>query len=139
MNITYTNTISPEDYNMLRESVGWRGIKTEQAKRGLAGTRYLAAARDGEKTVGMGRVISDGGYVCYLADVIVKPEYQGKGIGKAIMSLLVSQVKEGMEDGEYIDFVMMSAKGKEPFYEKFGFGKRPTESLGHGMGQWIEK
>ena len=31
---------------------------------------------------------------------------------------------------------LMSAKGKEDFYERFGFWKRPTDSFGHGMMQF---
>ena len=31
----------------------------------------------------------------------------------------------------------MAAKGKEPFYEKFGFSERPNENLGAGMDQWF--
>jgi hypothetical protein len=31
----------------------------------------------------------------------------------------------------------MAAKGKEPFYEKFGFLLRPNEKTGAGMDQWF--
>jgi len=34
---------------------------------------------------------------------------------------------------------LMSAKGREPFYEKFGFNVRPNENRGAGMDQWIQK
>jgi len=33
----------------------------------------------------MGRIVGDGVTICYIQDVIVLPEYQGKGIGKAII------------------------------------------------------
>jgi hypothetical protein len=36
----------------------------------------------------------------------------------------------------YFDF---NAPGKEPFYEQFGFSKRPNDYTGYGMGQWITK
>ena len=34
---------------------------------------------------------------------------------------------------------LMAAEGKEPFYEKFGFRRRPGEDhMGAGMTRWIE-
>jgi len=76
MNITYTNSISFEDYTKLRDSDGWPKICKEQAEAGLNGSRFLIAAKDGENTVGVARIVSDGGYIAYLADVLVLPEYQ---------------------------------------------------------------
>lgn len=34
---------------------------------------------------------------------------------------------------------LMSAKGKEEFYKRFGFIERPNESYGAGMIQFIKK
>lgn len=34
---------------------------------------------------------------------------------------------------------LMSAKGKEDFYKKFGFMERPNESYGAGMIQYLKK
>jgi GNAT superfamily N-acetyltransferase len=139
MNITYTNTISVKDYNALRESVGWRVFRDGLAKKSLAGSSYKVVAYDGEKAVAIGRVISDGGYVAYFADFIVRPEYQHKGIASEIMRQLIELAKSQLEDGDPMDMVLLTAKGKEPFYERFGFQKRPDEHFGHGMGQWITK
>jgi len=33
----------------------------------------------------------------------------------------------------------MSAKGRESFYEKYRFEKRPNDKFGAGMSQWIKK
>jgi hypothetical protein len=74
MNIAYTNIITVDDYNALRESVGWRVFRSGLAEKSLAGSSYKIVAYDGEKAVGIGRVISDGGYIAYFADFIVRPE-----------------------------------------------------------------
>lgn len=34
--------------------------------------------------------------------------------------------------------VLVSAKGKEAFYEKFGFVARPNQDEGAGMQMWLE-
>ncbi|WP_406670666.1 hypothetical protein V7O67_01860 [Methanolobus sp. ZRKC4] len=40
-------------------------------------------------------------------------------------------MKENVQEYSYI--TLMSAKGRENFYEKFGFFKRPTDEHGYGM------
>ncbi len=81
-NLQYTDTMTSEEYNELRMCVGWRPITEGQAKRGLEHTTFLMAARDRGKIVAMGRMLFDFGYTAYLGDVIVRPEYQGQGIGR---------------------------------------------------------
>lgn len=87
-------------------------------------------AIDGDKTIGMARVISDGGYVVYIADVIVLPEYQGKGVGQLIMEDVMKYIYEVISDGAPVMVNLMSAFSRESFYEQFGFVKRPTKEVG---------
>jgi GNAT superfamily N-acetyltransferase len=136
MNITYTNTITVEDYNALRQSAGWIPIHPEQAA-GLAGSALVVAAMDGAKTIGTARLVWDGGYAALIKDVLVLPEYQRKGIGKEMMNLIMDFLCEKLKPGYMIQIDMMAAKGKEGFYEKFGFVSRPRENRGTGMDLWI--
>ncbi|QHQ62225.1 GNAT family N-acetyltransferase [Anaerocolumna sedimenticola] len=122
---------------MLRKAVNWITLEEEQASRGIKNTYYLVAAVDGDKTVGMARVISDGGYVVYIADVIVIPEYQGKGIGRFIMEDVMKYIYEVISNGAPVMVNLMSASNRESFYEQFGFVKRPTSDTGAGMFQWV--
>ena len=86
MNITYANIVSVEDYTLLRASAGWRAIHPEQAKAGIDGSAFIIAAVDGQKTVGVARLVWDGGgYGALIKDALVLPDYRGKGIGKEIM------------------------------------------------------
>lgn len=137
--ITYTEKIAGEEYNELRLSVDWKPLSQGQAERGLAHTAFVAAARDGERIVGMGRMLFDYGYTAYLGDVIVRPEYQGMGIGTEIVTRLKDRVMEAAEPGDKIMFILGAAKGKEGFYEKFGFQVRPNDFSGSGMSMWRVK
>jgi predicted N-acetyltransferase YhbS len=139
MNIIYSNTITPDEFNALRAAVGWSVIERSLATKGLENTAFIICARNGEKAIGMARVITDYGYVVYIADVIVLPEYQGKGIGGEIMSRVMMYINDNIAQGQGKSIILMSAKGKEEFYEKFGFVKRPTDNVGCGMTQWIKK
>ena len=139
MDITYTHTISFADYSKLRASAGWPQICAEQAEAGLKNSSFVIVAQDGAEPVGMVRLVADGGYIVYVADVLVLPKYQRKGIGTEMMNRLVTYTKENMKSRYQIHFVLMSVHGKEQFYEHFGFFKRPDGPIGHGMTQWLSK
>lgn len=47
----YTNYMTGEEYNYLRESVDWRPITPGQAERGLQNTSFLVVARDKGKAI----------------------------------------------------------------------------------------
>ena len=108
----------------------------EQAQSGLEHSDFMIACRDGHEIVGCARVFWDKGYIAYLADVMVKPEYQKQGIGKRMVSACISFIDSQLKDGWRIKIVIVSAKGKESFYEKFGFEIRPNINDGAGMQAW---
>ncbi len=139
MHLQYTDKMNGEEYNELRISVGWRPITEGQAERGLAHTTFLMAVRDTDKIVAMGRVLFDFGYTAYLGDIIVRPEYQGHGIGRQIVERLIDRTMDAAFEDEKIMFILGAAKGKEPFYEKFGFRRRPNDVSGDGMSMWRKK
>jgi len=137
--ITFTNQMTGEEYNHLRELAGFSLLSTGQTERGLEHTTFLVAARDGEQIVGMGRVLFDFGYTAYIGYVFVHPDYQRKGIGKRIVRNLMRQTLDAACEGDRIMFILGAAKGKEEFYEKLGFMKRPNEISGCGMSLSIVK
>jgi GNAT superfamily N-acetyltransferase len=139
MTITYTNKISTEDYNALRLSAGWMVINPEQAQAGLDGSAFVIVANNGDKTVGVARLVWDGGYAALVKDVLVLPEYQGRGIGTAMMDMIIEYLKSRMKPGWGVSVDLMSAIGKESFYGKFGFTERPRKNRGAGMDLWLEK
>ncbi|MDO4273376.1 MAG: GNAT family N-acetyltransferase [Eubacteriales bacterium] len=125
------------EYNELRVAVGWQALTEQQAIRGLDHSTFITVARDGEKAVGMGRVLFDFGYTAYIADIIVLPEYQRKGIGESIVRTLMKKVIDSSQAGDRIMFALNSAKKRECFYENLGFLKRPNDFDGHGMSVWV--
>lgn len=136
--LVWQNAVSPEDYNALRKAVGWEPLCLEQARRGLAGSAFLIGCYDRGKLVASARVIWDGGYISYLADVMVLPEYQGRGIGRHMVEEALAFMCSQLRENRRIKMVLVSAKGKEPFYQKLGFLERPNEVDGAGMGQWLK-
>ena len=134
--LRYNNTLSTKEYCELRSSVGWKPIVEEQVQSSLNNSDYVICCRDEEAIVGCARIFWDKGYIAYLADVMVKPEYQKQGIGRKLVSECISYIDGQLKKGWQIKIVIVSAKGKECFYEKFGFQLRPNENDGAGMQMW---
>ncbi len=135
----YINSISLADYNNLRKSVGWDEIENKQAQTGIDNSAYIVSAVYKGKTAGMARVVSDGGYVAIIVDVVVLPEFHGMGIGKTMMDMVMGHIKDNLAEGQGVFVNLMAAKGRQSFYRQFGFIERPNEHLGPGMTQWISK
>ena len=138
MDYEITDYISPEEYMEMRKLVGWSEFPLEQAAEGLKHSAHLCVFRKDGKVIGIARVLTDHGYVVYIADVIVHPEYQGQGLGRALMNNVMSYINSLLKPGYKMMISLMAAQGKEEFYKKFGFFTRPDDTHGCGMCQWIQ-
>jgi ribosomal protein S18 acetylase RimI-like enzyme len=119
------------EYNWLRSLVGWRTYQEDVIDKALPKTLYCVCAYAGAKLVGMARILGDGGMVYYIQDVIVIPEHQRQGIGTQMMDMIMAYIRLHASQNTIIG--LMSAVGKEAFYENYGFTVRPTEKFGAGM------
>ncbi len=137
--ITFTHTITVEEYNELRASVDFITIRPNRAETALKNSLYTLIAMDGEKPAGMARVVGDGGYVYFICDVIVRPDHQSIGLGRQIIETVLAWLEKQVKEEETIMVNLMSAMDKEPFYEKLGFHKRPFGNHGSGMSLWLKK
>lgn len=127
------NVLEVKDFIRLYESVGW-GKKSEDIVRVSLKNSYVTFSVIEEKRViGMARLLGDGGMSFYLKDFIILPEFQGKGIGRELLEYVQNYIKNKIEDGWQTTLELMSAKGKEEFYKKFGFEERPSKYAGAGM------
>lgn len=132
------NTLTVDIYLNLRKGVNWKKLSQNQAKSAIERSLFNVTAYIDGKPAGMGRIVGDGAVICYIQDLVVLPEYQMLGIGKAIMEKLIAYVDSIREEGTEMMLCLMCAKGREKFYEKLGFIARPTDMLGPGMIQYIK-
>ena len=74
--------------------------------------------------VGVANAISDGYLVVYYPNMLVHPDYQGKGIGRKMMAAMQKRYDNFHQQ-------MLTADGKAiEFYKKCGFEKAgKTESM----------
>ena len=124
---------SAEEFNYLTNSVDWGTRENDIIEEALKNTLYSLCVYDDSKLIGYGRIIGDKTIFLYIQDIMVIPEYQNKHIGTEIMNNLLKQINEYKKINPNIRTYLGASKGKESFYEKFGFISRPNEELGSGM------
>lgn len=115
----------------LRASVGWAVFPLEVAERSLAATLFCVCAYEDGELIGMGRVLGDGVISFYIGNVMVRPDRQNTGIGREIMERINAWVERAAAPGAIAS--LLSIKGREAFYEQFGFQRRPDDANGSGM------
>lgn len=119
MNITYTDEkrFTQEQTERLFASVGWESANyPERLHKALMGSDTVLSAWDGERLVGLARVIDDGEMLAYMHWVLVSPECHGLGIG----GHLVEMVRERYRDYLFLE-VMPEERRNAPFYQRHGF------------------
>lgn len=103
----------------LYESVGWSTYT--QDRDGLVaavdGSDMVVAAHLGERLVGLVRALSDDQSVVYLQDILVHPEHQGHGIGRALVSRVLERYAHVRQKVLLTDDRLEQLK----FYDSLGF------------------
>ena len=65
----------------------------------------------------------------YIKDVVVKPDYQGHGIGRILINEVLRFIDENGVSGTDIAVELCAMPDKIPFYEKFGFKANEAQRL----------
>lgn len=118
-----------DTYMALRHETGMNSRSAEGAARGLPNSLFAVQVIYDSETVGMGRVVGDGGCFYQVVDIAVKPAHQGRGLGKRIMSEIRAYI---LENAPANAFVSLLADGEaHRLYAQFGF--EPTSPHAIGM------
>lgn len=108
---------------------GWNAgyqIDYDQFVKSWSGSPVKKCAfRDGA-LVAIGRANSDGVLYSMIHDVVVHEKYRGTGLGRTIVSELVSELQRmGI-----VVIQLMAAANQTTFYERLGFEARPADAPG---------
>ena len=123
------NKLNAKDFIYLWNSVWDEAPSENQVELAMNNTLFRVSAYDGDKLIGMARVIGDKGLNYYIKDVVVIPEYQKRGVGKLLISELMKYINDNGVKGTEI-FVELGAMPKViPFYEKLGFDSNEAQRL----------
>lgn len=86
----------------------------ERIERAFANSSLVLSLWDGERLVGLARVLTDGVAVAYLCDLAVEPDVQGAGVGKRLIDEVLARI-EGAE------LVLRDSSLSAGFYDRLGF------------------
>ena len=119
VNITKERSVSIDDVLHLYQAVGWTNYTNQPQMLEQALSHSLATylARDGEKIVGLVRLIGDGFSSVFVQDLLVLPSYQRQGIGSSLM-------KQALDDYKDVYQVQLATDESEKtlaFYRSLGF------------------
>jgi ribosomal protein S18 acetylase RimI-like enzyme len=92
-------------------------------------SQHVAIARDGDRVVGMARLLSDGVCNAYLLDVWTLSGYRRQGIGGRMVRLLMSRVP-----GQHVGLQTDEA---ESFYSGLGYRHQPV-FMSAVVGGWLD-
>ena len=123
------NELSAEEFITLWETVWGQGPTLEQTRLAMEHTLFRVSIFDGETIVAMARMNGDMGLCYYIKDVVVRPEYQGKGIGRMLINELLKFIEDNGVKGTEIFVELCAMPDKIPFYKKFGFDSNEAQRL----------
>ncbi|MNO21456.1 Acetyltransferase (GNAT) family protein [compost metagenome] len=116
------------DYIRLRELAGLSARSEEGAAIGLQNSLFAVSLYAGDELIGMGRVIGDGGCFMQIVDIAVRPDFQGRGLGKMIMKELIDYLDREAPPKTYVS--LMADVPADQLYLKFGFQYTAPRSQG---------
>ena len=117
--ITKERSVSIDDVLHLYQAVGWTNYTNQPQMLSQSLTHSLAIylARDGEKIVGLVRLVGDGFSSVFVQDLIVLPSYQRQGIGSALMKQALADYKDAYQ----VQLATEETEKTLGFYRSLGF------------------
>ena len=109
-----------EELSRLYLAAGMGNKAPADIKTAFTNSMFKCFVFDSGKLIGVGRALADGFDAAYICDIAVHPDYQGQGIGKALVLKLVELSKHHRK------IILYAAAGKDTFYLKLGFKRMAT-------------
>ena len=108
-----------EDVLHLYQAVGWTNYtnQPQMLEQALPHSLAVYLAFDGEKIVGLIRLVGDGFSSVFVQDLIVLPTYQRQGIGSALMKQALGDFKGAYQ----VQLVTDQTERTLGFYRSMGF------------------
>ena len=113
------DVVKLEDVLHLYQAVGWTNYtnQPQMLEQALPHSLAVYLAFDGEKIVGLIRLVGDGFSSVFVQDLIVLPSYQRQGIGSSLMK----EALEDYKDAYQVQLVTEQTEKNVGFYRSIGF------------------
>lgn len=113
------STIPTEELRLLYTSVGWSAYTAdmEALARAVSNSTYVVEARSHGRLVGLARGMSDDISIFYLQDILVQPEWQHQGVGRALLAKCLDRFSHVRQKVLLTD----GLPAQHRFYESLGY------------------
>ena len=113
------DVVKLEDVLHLYQAVGWTNYtnQPQMLEQALPHSLVVYLAFDGEKIVGLIRLVGDGFSSVFVQDLIVLPSYQRQGIGSDLMKEALGDYKDAYQ----VQLVTEETEKNVRFYRSMGF------------------
>ena len=117
--------IEPRSVAELYGSVGWgdpQAYRDAELRMMVAQSTFFAVAEENGQMIGLLRALSDRVSVTWIAEVVVQPAYQRRGVGAALIAVLL---REFAHTAIYAE----ALAGTDPFFARFGITAKPGKLI----------
>lgn len=112
----YEKDIDKNQLVKLFQSVGWKTAEyPNKLYHAIQNSEYVMTVWKNENLVGLISAITDGYINVFITYLLVKPEYQKRGLGKIMMEDFLKKFNG------FGRRILTTELDKEEFYKKFGF------------------
>jgi ribosomal protein S18 acetylase RimI-like enzyme len=117
--------VTPAEYRMLLTAVGWRPVaqSDDDLAAALARSWNVTVRTPRGQLVGLARVLDDGVLYASVWDILVAPERQRRGIGRALLAAVLEQTA-----GRRLLSLIATPAG-EALYRAAGFAETDGRSI----------
>lgn len=92
-------------------------------------SNVTAFAHDGARLIGAVRGMSDRTYFAVICDLVVDPDYQKQGVGRALMETVLADIGAAK-------VMLASVPGQQGFYRKLGFLRHRNVLARYPKAEW---
>ena len=125
------------EFQKLRLASGFEPLESGRLKKALSASLVRLSAEEDGETVGMVRVAGDGAFVFVIADLLVRPDCRGRGIGTELVNHAVDAISAMLPKGVWATVTLIAAAGRESFYDGLGFHRIPKGEVGNAMQAYV--
>jgi N-acetylglutamate synthase-like GNAT family acetyltransferase len=102
---------------LFEQAAFWaQGRSLEDLNVAIANSEPVVSVWDGERLIGFARANSDGIYRATIWDVVIHPDYQGRGLGRKLVQTVLSHPRLSR-----VERIYLMTTHQQRFYERIGF------------------
>lgn len=119
--VVYQTADTPtlEELMTLYDAVGWSAYTKDPPRltAAISASLSVITARDDGELIGLARLVGDGLTIVYLQDILVSPQHQRRGVGRA----LFQQIFAPYDDVRQKVLITDNDHSQKAFYESMAF------------------